>query len=81
MAHDHWIPYGDRGAYASATTAAHAPDFVRHDRGPDDEHWAHAFAAICARCCQLIEDDAIVRRRLDGDYVHERCPLPLSRPA
>ena len=38
MAHEQWIRNTERGQAASANTVAHAPDFVRHDRGPDDDN-------------------------------------------
>jgi hypothetical protein len=75
MAHEQWILSTERGQAASATTAAHAPDFVRHDRGADDEHWAHAFGQPCARCGQLMEEDQFARRRADGFWIHELCPM------
>ena len=74
MAHELWIDHNDRGQAANALTVAHAPDFVRHDRGVEDEHWAHAFGAPCARCHRLIEEQENVRRRGDRAWVHERCP-------
>jgi hypothetical protein len=68
--------YGLRNDLAGveATSAATAPDFVRHDRGAEDEHWAHAFGEACVRCTALIEEGDAVRRRGTGGWVHERCP-------
>jgi hypothetical protein len=63
----------------SAMSVGSAPDFTRRDRGPEDEHWAHAFGAPCGRCGRLLEEDDYARRRPSGDWVHERCPA--SRPA
>lgn len=77
MAHEQWIKGTERGQAANADTVAHAPDFVRHDRGHEDEHWAHAFGHPCARCGQLMEDDEFARRRADGFWIHERCPVRL----
>ena len=77
MAHEQWIRGTERGQAANSDTVAHAPDFVRHDRGVEDEHWAHAFGQPCARCGQLMEDDEFARRRADGFWIHERCPLRL----
>jgi len=74
MAHDRWIRGTERGQAASSDTVAHAPDFARHDRGQEDEHWAHAFGQPCARCGRLMEDDEFARRRADGYWIHERCP-------
>ena len=82
MAHEQWIKNTERGQAASATTVAHAPDFVRHDRGEADDHWARAFGTPCARCGQLIEEGDFVRRRASDDWVHEgRCPARVNRPA
>jgi hypothetical protein len=81
MAHEQWILNTERGQAASANTVAHAPDFVRHDRGPGDEHWMHAFGEQCARCGELIEEDDPVRRRGNGGWVHQRCPVRLTPPA
>ena len=77
MAHEQWIRNTERGQAADAETVAHAPDFVRHDRGVEDEHWARAFGQPCARCGQLMEDDDFARRRGDGYWIHERCPVRL----
>jgi hypothetical protein len=76
MPHEQWIRQNDRGEAASANTVAHAPDFVRHDRGEDDDHWARTFGAPCARCGGLIEEGDFVRRRSDDYWVHERCQSP-----
>ena len=77
MAHEQWIRGTERGQAANSDTVAHAPDFIRHDRGGEDEHWAHAFGQPCARCGQLMEDDEFARRRADGYWIHERCPVRL----
>jgi hypothetical protein len=83
MAHEQWIRQTERGQAAEAIEVAHAPDFVRHNRGPEDEHWAHPFGAQCARCGHLMEEGDFARRRGDGSWVHERCPvrLPVVDPA
>jgi hypothetical protein len=78
MAHDQWIGRGDRGEAAASTQVAHAPDFVRHDRGDADDNWAHAFGAPCARCGRLLEESDMVRRRGTGDWVHQSCPVSLT---
>jgi hypothetical protein len=75
MAHENWIARGDRGEAAAATQVAHAPDFVRHDRGDGDDNWARAFGAACAKCDALIEEGDWVRRRGTGDWVHQQCPV------
>jgi len=65
-------------AGVEATSASSAPDYVRHDRGPDDEHWMHAFGELCEKCGALMEEADYVRRRGSGGWVHERCPVRLS---
>jgi hypothetical protein len=50
-----------------------AAEGIWPDRGPDDEHWMHAFGQICAKCDALMEEGDFVRRRGSGDWVHERC--------
>ena len=80
MTHEHWIRQTDRGEAASATQVAHAPDFVRRDRGDIDDHWARAFGAPCTRCQQLLEETDYARRRANGEWVHERCPVRYEPP-
>ena len=80
-AHDQWIRGTERGQAASANTVAHAPDFARHDRGPDDDNWMHAFGEQCAKCGELIEEEDLVRRRGNGGWVHQRCPARLTPTA
>ena len=65
----------------SAGTVGSAPEFACRDRGPEDEHWAHAFGAPCGRCGLLLEEGDYARRRASGDWVHERCPAPTTPPA
>lgn len=77
MAHDQWINRAERGDAANAVTVAHAPDFVRHDRGVEDDHWARALGAPCMRCGLLLEEYHYARRRASGGWVHESCPAPL----
>ena len=76
MAHEHWINPAERGDAANAVTVGHAPDFVRHDRGGEDDHWARALGAPCVRCGLLVEEHDFVRRRGSGGWVHESCPAP-----
>jgi hypothetical protein len=76
MPYERWICGTDRGQAAAAAQVAHAPDFVRHDRGPEDDHWARVLGAICTRCAALIEPEEFVRRQADGEWVHEQCPMP-----
>jgi hypothetical protein len=66
---------GNDLAGIQANAATTAPDFVRHDRGDEDDNWAHAFGTPCARCDYLIEEGEWVRRRGSGDWVHQRCPV------
>lgn len=80
MAHEQWINPVERGQAASAMTVANAPDFVRHDRGLEDDHWARAFGAPCARCGALLEDHDFARRSGAGGWVHECCPAPRVIP-
>jgi hypothetical protein len=76
VAHELWINAGERGQAASAVTAGRAPDFVRHDRGVEDDHWARAFGAPCNRCGTLLEETDYARRSAKGGWVHESCPAP-----
>jgi hypothetical protein len=45
---------------------------------PDEEHAAdnelHAAGQECARCHQIIEEGADVRRNAKHEWVHETCP-------
>jgi hypothetical protein len=66
--------WGDSMPAAQGTAATGAPDFARHDRGPDDDHWAGAAGEPCVRCEQAIVEGQFVRRRADGGWVHEGCP-------
>jgi hypothetical protein len=80
-AHEQWIRQLDRGEAAAATQVAHAPDFARHDRGDEDDHWLHAMGALCERCGALIEEGDFVRRRAAGGWQHEDCdrrPAPVQ---
>ncbi len=54
-----------------------------HQPGPDefttallDDNEAHAPGGICARCGREIEPGDDVRRRADGNWIHEVCPTP-----
>ena len=73
MAHEQWIKPTERGDAANAVTVAHAPDFKRHDRGVEDDHWARAFGAPCGRCGLLLEEHDFARRSAAGAWVHEHC--------
>lgn len=64
-----------RDAGFGASQVATAPDFVRHDRGAQDDNWLHAFGAPCVKCDGLIEEGEFVRRRATGGWAHERCPV------
>jgi 8-oxo-dGTP pyrophosphatase MutT (NUDIX family) len=41
---------------------------------------AHAAGQVCARCGAVITPSQDVRRRADGGWVHEECPLPGALP-
>ena len=41
---------------------------------------AHAAGQICERCGQVITAGQDARRRLDGQWVDDECPLLLRRP-
>lgn len=38
------------------------------------DHEAHAVGQVCARCGAVITPSQDVRRRADGQWVHEVCP-------
>jgi hypothetical protein len=42
---------------------------------------AHAAGQVCERCGQVISTGQDARRRLDGQWVHDECPVGLGRPA
>jgi hypothetical protein len=41
---------------------------------PEDNE-AHAVGLVCERCGQVITATQDVRRRLDGQWVHDECPV------
>jgi hypothetical protein len=43
---------------------------------PHGDHEAHAPGEVCPRCGTVIVAGQDVRRRADGRWVHEVCPLP-----
>jgi hypothetical protein len=47
-----------------------------HDRNGalDADNEAHAAGKVCGRCGAVITADQEVRRRADGQWVHEACP-------
>jgi hypothetical protein len=48
---------------------------VSHQDGPLlGDHEAHAPGKVCERCGQVIEPGQDVRRRADGEWMHEVCP-------
>jgi len=65
---------GEPGARAGAQAATGAPDFARHDRGDADDHWYRAVGQACGKCGAELSAIDFVRRRLDGTWVHDRCP-------
>ena len=44
------------------------------DSTPDSDHEAHAAGKVCGRCGAVITTGQDVRRRADGQWVHEVCP-------
>ena len=73
--------HGAPMAAAQATAATGAPDFARHDRGEGDDHWVRAAGEDCARCGQTIVEGAFVRRRADGGWAHQECPIVITDEA
>jgi hypothetical protein len=65
------LRFGDQGASG-------APDFARHDRGDADDHWSREVGQECGKCSSELTAIDFVRRRLDGTWVHEKCPSPAS---
>lgn len=53
----------------------HAMD--REDEGSEawQDNEAHAGGAVCALCGAVIEVGQDVRRRADGQWVHDACPV------
>jgi hypothetical protein len=47
-----------------------------NEAGDYDDNELHAAGQTCARCGQVIEAGQDVRRRVDGQWVHEVCPIP-----
>jgi hypothetical protein len=48
---------------------------VSHQDGPLlGDHEAHAPGKVCERCGQVIKPGQDVRRRADGEWMHEVCP-------
>jgi len=53
--------------------AEHHP--ASHQDGPSlDDNEAHAPGQVCARCGAVITPGQDVRRRADGEWMHEVCP-------
>jgi hypothetical protein len=50
-------------------------DFIRQSWLTVADHAARAAGLVCVRCGQPIAASHDVRRRTDGDWVHESCPL------
>ena len=40
-----------------------------------DDNEAHAPGKVCERCGQVIKPGQDVRRRADGEWMHEVCPV------
>jgi hypothetical protein len=70
--------WGEPAARGGGQGASGARDFVRNDRGEADDHWSHADGEACAICGVDLTSADFVRRRHDGGWVHESCPLKTS---
>ncbi len=46
------------------------------DRLNPEDNEAHAPGGVCPRCGAVIGAEQDARRRADGQWVHEVCPLP-----
>jgi hypothetical protein len=46
----------------------------------DEDNEAHAAGRVCARCGAVITAGQDTRRRSDGRWIHEVCPLDLGEP-
>jgi len=58
----------------------HATDHLDTDHpdeagSGDDDNEAHAAGETCARCGAVITAGQDVRRRADGEWVHDLCPV------
>jgi hypothetical protein len=42
---------------------------------PVEDHAAHAPGKVCELCHRVIEPGQDARLRLDGNWIHEACPL------
>ncbi len=55
---------------------------VRHDGGehdlnsPEDGNAASAPGKVCELCGAIIKGNQEARRRADGEWIHEACPMP-----
>ena len=47
----------------------------RNPDGPTDDNAATAPGKICERCGELITARQDVRRRVNGEWIHEACPI------
>jgi hypothetical protein len=62
---------GGPGAQADHGAAHHPDDEVARW----GDHEAHAAGKVCERCGKVITPGQDVRRRADGEWVHEICPI------
>jgi len=61
----------DLGGHAEHGAAIHPDDEVARW----GDHEAHAPGKVCPRCGKVITVGQDVRRRADGEWVHEICPI------
>ena len=62
---------GTREEYVEEHTQTH--DYTDGYEGDDNE--AHHAGAVCGRCGAVVTAGQDVRRRADGQWVHEVCPV------
>ncbi len=53
----------------------HAADHQDEAGSGDEDNEAHAAGMACARCGAVITAGQDVRRRADGKWVHDTCPV------
>jgi len=53
----------------------HAPDHQDEAGSGVDDNEAHAPGVACGHCGAVITAGQDVRRRVDGEWVHEVCPV------
>jgi hypothetical protein len=53
----------------------HAADHLGEAGSGSGDNEAHAAGMVCARCGAVITAGQDVRRRADGEWVHDLCPV------